>query len=61
MLETRRAEDALERIKAWTGDNYEATTIADAVKLDKYIRECLETADNLNVLCSVRLPQVKAR
>lgn len=47
MLETRRAEDALERIKAWTGDNYEATTIADAVKLDKYIRECLETADNL--------------
>ena len=47
MLETRRAEGSLERIKAWTGDNYEATTVADAVKLDKFIRECLETADNL--------------
>ena len=37
MLETRRAEDANGRIKAWTDDNYEAETILDAAKLDKFI------------------------
>ena len=47
MLETRRAEDANERIKAWTDDNYEPETILDAVKLDKFIVKQLEIADGL--------------
>ena len=47
MLETRRAEDANGRIKAWTDDNYEAETILDAAKLDKFIVKQLEIADGL--------------
>lgn len=47
IMETRRAEDALERIKAWTDDNYEPVTIVDAVKLDKFIVKQLEIADGL--------------
>lgn len=47
MLETRRAEDANERIKAWTDDNYEPETILDAMKLDKFIVKQLEIADGL--------------
>ena len=47
ILETRRAEDALERIKAWTDDNYEPVTVVDAVKLDKFIVKQLEIADGL--------------
>lgn len=47
MLETRRAEDALERIKAWTDNNYEPVTVVDAVKLDKFIVKQLEIADGL--------------
>lgn len=47
MLETRRAEDANERIKAWTDDNYEPETILDAAKLDKFIVKQLEIADSL--------------
>ena len=43
MLETRRAEDANERIKAWTDDNYEAETILDAAKLDKFIVSQMES------------------
>lgn len=47
ILETRRAEDALERIKAWTDDNYEPVTVVDAVKLDKFVVKQLEIADGL--------------
>ena len=47
MLETRRAEDANERIKAWTDDNYEAETILDAAHLDKFIVSQMEIADGL--------------
>lgn len=47
ILETRRAEDALGRIKAWTDDNYEPVTVVDAVKLDKFIVKQLEIADGL--------------
>ena len=47
MLETRRAEDANGRIKAWTDDNYEAETILDAAKLDKFILSQMEIADGL--------------
>jgi hypothetical protein len=47
MLETRRAEDANERIKAWTDDNYEPETILDAAKLDKFIVSQMEIADGL--------------
>lgn len=47
ILETRRAGDALERIKAWTDDNYEPVTVVDAVKLDKFIVRQLEIADGL--------------
>ena len=47
ILETRRAEDAIRRIEAWTDDNYSPTTLIDAAKLDKYIVQQLEYADNL--------------
>lgn len=47
MLETRRAEDANGRIRAWTDDNYEPETIIDAAKLDKFIVRQLEIADGL--------------
>lgn len=47
ILETRRAEGALERIKVWTDNNYEPVTIVDAVKLDKFIAKQLEIADGL--------------
>lgn len=47
ILETRRAEDAIRRIEAWTDDNYSPTTLLDAAKLDKYICQQLEYADNL--------------
>lgn len=47
ILETRRAEDAIRRIEAWTDDNYSPTTLLDAAKLDRYIIEQLEYADNL--------------
>ena len=47
ILETRRAEDAIGRIEAWTDDNYAPETLVDAAKLDKYICQQLEYADNL--------------
>ena len=47
VLEARRAEDALRRIEAWTGDEYTPKTVIDAAKLDKFIAEQLEYADNL--------------
>lgn len=47
ILEARRAEDALERIRAWTGDDYEPATVVDAVRLDKFIAGQLEIADGL--------------
>lgn len=47
ILETRRAEDAIRRIEAWTDDNYSPETLIDAAKLDKYIVQQLEYADNL--------------
>lgn len=47
ILETRRAEDPTRRIEAWTDDNYAPTTLLDAAKLDRYIIEQLEYADNL--------------
>lgn len=51
VLEARRAEDALGRIEAWTGEEYTPKTVIDAAKLDKFIAEQLEHADNLeNVL-----------
>lgn len=51
VLETRRAEDVIRRIEAWTGDEYSPKTVIDAAKLDKFITEQLEYANNLeNVL-----------
>lgn len=47
MLEARRAEDANGRIRAWTDDNYEAETVLDAAKLDKFIVSQMEIADGL--------------
>lgn len=47
VLETRRAEDAIRRIEAWTNEEYSPKTVIDAVKLDKFIAEQLENADNL--------------
>lgn len=47
ILETRRAENPIRRIEAWTDDNYSPTTLLDAAKLDRYIIEQLEYADNL--------------
>lgn len=44
MLETRRAETALERISGWTG-GYAPETVADMIKLTKYIAEEVEKAD----------------
>lgn len=44
MLETRRAETALERISGWTG-GYVPETVADMIKLTKYIAEEVEKAD----------------
>lgn len=44
MLETRRAETALERIRAWTV-GYVPEAVADMIKLTKYIAEELEKAD----------------
>lgn len=47
VLEARRAEDSIGRIEAWTGEEYTPKTIIDAAKLDKFIAEQLEYADNL--------------
>lgn len=47
VLETRRAEDVIGRIEAWTGEEYSPKTVIDAAKLDKFITEQLEYADNL--------------
>ncbi|WAX09863.1 hypothetical protein BT681P2_00024 [Bacteroides phage BT681P2] len=44
MLETRRAETALERISGWTA-GYVPETVADMIKLTKYIAEEVEKAD----------------
>lgn len=44
MLETRRAETALERISGWTA-GYVPETVADMIKLTKYIAEEIEKAD----------------
>lgn len=44
MIETRRAETALERIRGWTG-GYAPETVADMIKLTKYIAEEIEKAD----------------
>ena len=60
ILETRRAEDALERIKAWTGDNYEAHSIAEVVKLDKFIREALKDADGLERMLFASVPNTES-
>lgn len=47
VLEARRAEDAIARIEAWTNEEYSPKTVIDAAKLDKFIAEQLEYADNL--------------
>ena len=47
MLETRRAESSVERIHAWTGGKYSPDTVADCIKLDKYILEQIKDADRL--------------
>lgn len=47
ILETRRAENPIKRIEAWTDDNYSPTTLIDAAKLDKYIVQQLGIADGL--------------
>ena len=47
VLEARRAEDSIGRIEAWTGEEYTPKTVIDAAKLDKFIAEQLEYADNL--------------
>lgn len=44
MIETRQAETALERINGWTG-GYAPETVADMIKLTKYIAEEVEKAD----------------
>lgn len=44
MIETRQAETALERINRWTG-GYAPETVADMIKLTKYIAEEVEKAD----------------
>lgn len=44
MIETRMAETAIDRIKGWTG-GYVPETIADMIKLTKYIAEEVEKAD----------------
>ena len=44
MIETRQAETALERISGWTG-GYAPETVADMIKLTKYIAEEVEKAD----------------
>ena len=58
MLETRRADNSLERIKAWTDDNYEAVSISEVVRLDKFILEALKDADNLEKMLFARVPNV---
>ena len=47
VLEARRADDAIGRIEAWTSEEYTPKTVIDAAKLDKFIAEQLEYADNL--------------
>ena len=47
VLEARRAEDAVARIEAWTGEEYTPKTVIDAAKLDKFIAEQLDYADKL--------------
>lgn len=47
VLEARRAEDAVARIEAWTSEQYSPKTVIDAAKLDKFIAEQLDYADNL--------------
>lgn len=47
VLEARRAEDAVARIEAWTGEEYTPKTVVDAAKLDKFIAEQLDYADKL--------------
>ena len=47
VLEARRAENSIGRIEAWTGEEYTPKTVIDAAKLDKFIAEQLEYADNL--------------
>ncbi|WAX10944.1 hypothetical protein BV741P2_00048 [Phocaeicola phage BV741P2] len=47
MLETRRSEGSVERIRAWTGGKYSPDTVTDCIKLNKYILEQLKDADNL--------------
>lgn len=47
MLEARRAGNANERIRAWTDGDYEAGTVLDAAKLDKFIVSQMEIADGL--------------
>ena len=44
MIEARMAETAMERIKGWTG-GYAPETVADMIKLTKYIAEEVEKAD----------------
>ena len=47
VLETRRAEDVIGRIEAWTSEEYTPKTVIDAAKLDKFITEQLDYADKL--------------
>lgn len=47
VLETRRAEDVIGRIEAWTNEQYSPKTVIDAAKLDKFIAEQLDYADKL--------------
>lgn len=47
VLETRRAEDAKGRIKAWTRGEFEPKVLNDLVKADKYVTDSLKFADEL--------------
>lgn len=46
MIEARQAETAIDRITGWTG-GYAPETVADMIKLTKYIAEQIEQADQL--------------
>ena len=50
MLETRRAEDSVARIHAWTSGAYSPDTITDCIRLDKFILEQLKNADELETI-----------
>lgn len=57
VLEARRANDAIGRIEAWTSEEYTPKTVIDAAKLDKFIAQQLEYADNLENALFQQMPK----